>query len=80
MLFAVAELGNAIKQAVITAEGPTIKSGDLGLASQATTRLISLREAREDAERDAVQKALKRVNGNIARAVAGEKIGTLVTT
>ena len=64
----VAELGNAIKQAVITAEGPTIKSGDLGLASQATTRLISLREAREDAERDAVQKALKRVNGNIARA------------
>lgn len=64
----VAELGNAIKQAVITAEGPTIKSGDLGLASQSNTRLISLREAREDAERDAVQKALKRVNGNIARA------------
>ena len=64
----VAELGNALKQAVITAEGPTIKSGDLGLASQTNTRLISLREAREDAERDAVQKALKRVNGNIARA------------
>lgn len=64
----VAELGNAIKQAVITAEGPTIKSGDLGLSSQSNTRLISLREAREDAERDAVQKALKRVNGNIARA------------
>lgn len=64
----VAELANAIKQAVITAEGPTIKSADLGLASQSNTRLISLREAREDAERDAVQKALKRVNGNIARA------------
>jgi len=64
----VAELGNALKQAVITAEGPTIKSADLGLASQTNTRLISLREAREDAERDAVQKALKRVNGNIARA------------
>jgi two-component system NtrC family response regulator len=29
---------------------------------------VSLRQAREDAERSIVQQALKRVNGNIARA------------
>ncbi|MBA3477775.1 MAG: sigma 54-interacting transcriptional regulator [Lautropia sp.] len=64
----VAELSNAVKQAVITAEGPSIRASDLGLTSSNTTRLVSLRQAREDAERDVVQRALKRVNGNIARA------------
>jgi two-component system NtrC family response regulator len=64
----VAELSNAVKQAVITAEGPSVRASDLGLASGNTSRLVSLRQAREDAERDVVQRALKRVNGNIARA------------
>jgi len=64
----VAELSNALKQAVITAEGPSVRASDLGLSSGATTRLVTLRQAREDAERDIVQRALKRVNGNIARA------------
>jgi two-component system NtrC family response regulator len=64
----VAELSNAVKQAVITAEGPSIRAGDLGLSSGSTARLVSLRQAREEAERDVVQRALKRVNGNIARA------------
>lgn len=64
----VAELSNAVKQAVITAEGPSVRATDLGLTSGTTTRLVSLRQAREDAERDIVQRALKRVNGNIARA------------
>ena len=64
----VAELSNAVKQAVITAEGPSVRASDLGLASGNTSRLVSLRQAREDAERDIVQRALKRVNGNIARA------------
>ena len=64
----VAELSNAVKQAVITAEGPSIRAGDLGLSSCSTARLVSLRQAREEAERDVVQRALKRVNGNIARA------------
>jgi two-component system, NtrC family, response regulator len=64
----VAELSNAVKQAVITAEGPSVRASDLGLASNNTSRLVSLRQAREDAERDIVQRALKRVNGNIARA------------
>ena len=45
-----------------------MRATDLGLSSGATTRLVSLRQAREDAERDIVQRALKRVNGNIARA------------
>jgi two-component system NtrC family response regulator len=64
----VAELSNAVKQAVITAEGPSIRASDLGLTSNTATRLVSLRQAREEAERDIVQRALKRVNGNIARA------------
>ena len=64
----VAELSNAVKQAVITAEGPSVRATDLGLSSGNTSRLVSLRQAREDAERDVVQRALKRVNGNIARA------------
>ena len=64
----VAELSNAVKQAVITAEGPSIRASDLGLTSGNTQRLVSLRQAREEAERDVVQRALKRVNGNIARA------------
>ena len=64
----VAELSNAVKQAVITAEGPSVRATDLGLNSGSATRLVSLRQAREDAERDIVQRALKRVNGNIARA------------
>ncbi len=64
----VAELSNAVKQAVITAEGPSVRASDLGLSSGNTSRLVSLRQAREDAERDVVQRALKRVNGNIARA------------
>ncbi len=64
----VAELSNAVKQAVITAEGPSIRASDLGLSSGNTQRLVSLRQAREEAERDVVQRALKRVNGNIARA------------
>jgi two-component system NtrC family response regulator len=64
----VAELSNSIKQAVITAEGPSVRAADLGLSSTNTARLVSLRQAREDAERDIVQRALKRVNGNIARA------------
>ncbi len=64
----IAELSNAVKQAVITAEGPSVRATDLGLSSGTSARLISLRQAREDAERDIVQRALKRVNGNIARA------------
>jgi two-component system NtrC family response regulator len=64
----VAELANAVKQAVLTAEGPSVRASDLGLSSTTATRLVSLRQAREVAERDIVQRALKRVNGNIARA------------
>jgi two-component system NtrC family response regulator len=64
----VTELSNALKQAVITAEGPSVRASDLGLSSGSTARLVTLRQAREDAERDIVQRALKRVNGNIARA------------
>ena len=36
----VAELSNAVKQAVITAEGPSVRASDLGLASSSTAYLF----------------------------------------
>lgn len=64
----ITELRNAARQAVLTGDSNPIMPSDLGLTLQSTTRLVSLRDAREQAERVAVTRALKRVNGNIARA------------
>ena len=63
----VRELENVIKRAVIIVDGPTIGAADLGLA-EADTEALNLREVREDAERNAVLRALGRVNGNLTRA------------
>ena len=63
----VRELENVIKRAVIIVDGPTIGASDLGLA-EADAEALNLREVREDAERNAVLRALGRVNGNLTRA------------
>ena len=63
----VRELENVIKRAVIIVDGPTIGAADLGLA-EASAEALNLREVREDAERNAVLRALGRVNGNLTRA------------
>jgi two-component system NtrC family response regulator len=63
----VRELENVIKRAVIIVDGPTIGAADLGLA-EADAEALNLREVREDAERNAVLRALGRVNGNLTRA------------
>ncbi len=63
----VRELENVIKRAVIIVDGPTIGAADLGLA-EADTEALNLREVREEAERNAVLRALGRVNGNLTRA------------
>jgi two-component system NtrC family response regulator len=63
----VRELENVIKRAVIIVDGNTIGAADLGLGD-AEQQSLNLREVRERAERDALVRALGRVNGNLTRA------------
>ena len=63
----VRELENVIKRAAIIVDGSTISAEDLGLA-EAATEALNLREIREEAERNAVLRAVGRVNGNLTRA------------
>jgi two-component system NtrC family response regulator len=66
----VRELENCIKRAVIMAEGACITVADLGLPPLPfdEPQPINLRQVRENAERQALVKALGRTNGNIAKA------------
>jgi two-component system NtrC family response regulator len=64
----VRELENAIKRAVIMAEGSAITAEDLGLQMPEDTALLNLRQVREEAEKQAVLKAMARCDGNIAKA------------
>ena len=63
----VRELENKVKRAVVLAEGKTIGVEDLGMQAQAELGGLDLREARENAERDVIQRALD-INGyNMSR-------------
>ena len=70
----VRELLNAVKRAVIMADGPRVGLEDIGLpaASEAVSDTVAtdldLRAARERTERATVLAALSRSNGNILRA------------
>ncbi|RPH66374.1 MAG: PEP-CTERM-box response regulator transcription factor [Burkholderiales bacterium] len=65
----VRELENCIKRAVIMADGNTIRTDDLGLDTPGAQAVLpSLRQAREEAERQAVLKVMAHVDGNVARA------------
>ena len=65
----VRELENRIRRAVIMAEGRRITAADLELAEDSLTRpMISIREARNEAERRILLDALKQYRGNITRA------------
>ena len=65
----VRELENAVKRAVIMADGNRIAAEDLGLAApQEDLECLNLRQVRDEAERRAVLKVLSRTNGNVARA------------
>ena len=65
----VRELENKVKRAVILAEGNFIESGDLGLGDAANSSLpTDLRQIREQAERQAMQRALAIVNNNVTQA------------
>ncbi len=65
----VREIENTIKRAVIMAEGSQIGLADLGLPAAAVhEETLNLRHVRDEAERNAVIKALARANGNVAQA------------
>jgi len=64
----VRELENAVKRAVIMADGQQITREDIGLEHlEGGNYFIDLRQVREDAERRAVTLAISRADGNIAR-------------
>ncbi|MEN6466975.1 MAG: PEP-CTERM-box response regulator transcription factor [Syntrophaceae bacterium] len=67
----VRELEHRIKRAVIMAEGSKVKPEDMELSfSNPAIVDITLKEARENLEREMVQKALDRHQGNLTKAAA----------
>jgi DNA-binding NtrC family response regulator len=62
------ELDHSIERAVLLAEGPQVRAGDLGLrpAREASLRLDEM--SIEDVERVLIQKALARFGGNVSHA------------
>jgi two-component system NtrC family response regulator len=65
----VRELQNCTKRAVIMAEGPLLRAADFGLKPDGgQEEMQTLKEIRDEAERNAVIRALSRVNGNLSRA------------
>jgi two-component system NtrC family response regulator len=76
----VRELENKVKRAVIMAEGPMLEAMDLGLAPTAgepagvaNVAGLTLREARDQVERDLLAAVLERQAGNVVRAA--EELG-----
>ena len=71
----VRELENRVRRAVIMAEGNQITPADLGLSSgYEKYQGMTLRQAREALDRELVQRALSRNQGNVSRAAASLEI------
>lgn len=64
----VRELENKIKRAVVLAEGNRISSEDLGFAEETKTLSLNLREARNNTERQIIQRALEIHDNNVTHA------------
>jgi len=65
----VRELENRVKRAVIMAEGQHIEADDLEIESADDSLSdVTLRQARESAEREAIERALRLHEGNLTRA------------
>ena len=65
----VREMENCLKRAVIMSEENQLSAQDLGLVvNHVEAPPLNLRQVREIAEREAVNKAINRVGGNVARA------------
>ena len=68
----VRELQNRVKRAVIMAEGKKVMARDLELGSHSSEGVpcITLKEARENLERELVEQALKKHSGRVTTAAA----------
>lgn len=67
----VRELENRVRRAVIMAEGNTVKPSDLELSSNPSpSGGRTLREARDELERDMIEEALRRHDGKISPAAS----------
>jgi two-component system NtrC family response regulator len=64
----VRELQNCVKRAVIMAEGNVLRATELGFSSVKGEEVRSLKDVRDEAEKNAVIRVLARVNGNLSRA------------
>ncbi|MDM7915788.1 MAG: PEP-CTERM-box response regulator transcription factor [Candidatus Eisenbacteria bacterium] len=65
----VRELEHRVQKAVVMAGGRSIEESDLELScAQAGPRNVSLREAREEADRAAIREALRATGGNVSKA------------
>jgi len=64
----VRELENRINAAAIMAEGKMVSVEDLSLEKPAGTAIVPLREVRQRAEREAVERAMALTGGNISKA------------
>ncbi|TLY77131.1 MAG: AAA family ATPase, partial [Gammaproteobacteria bacterium] len=66
----VRELENRVNSAAIMSEGKLVSAADLSLSQmeQGAPQLLTLREVRQRAETEAVQRALAMAGGNISKA------------
>jgi two-component system, NtrC family, response regulator len=64
----VRELENTIKRAVIMADASTIRAADTGLTTPGKAEAFNLRQLRDDTERGAVIRAVRRADGNLSKA------------
>ncbi|HEX4159692.1 MAG TPA: PEP-CTERM-box response regulator transcription factor [Rhizomicrobium sp.] len=64
----VRELEGRVKRAAIMAENAVVTAADLDLADSLPERVLSLREARQRAERETIELALAEAGGNISKA------------
>jgi two-component system NtrC family response regulator len=65
----VRELENAVRRAVIMADGSSIGAADVGLAASGEdAEALNLRQVRDTAEKNALVRVLARVDGNLSRA------------
>ncbi len=64
----VRELENKIRGAVALSTGRLLDEGDLNLYSPAPVKPFSLRDARQESERETIRRALRLTGGNVSRA------------
>jgi two-component system NtrC family response regulator len=70
----VREMENRVSRAVIMADGPKVTEADLGFGPAENGRMLSLRELRDNVDREAIMLALSRNYMNLTRAAAELRI------